>query len=87
MDTAHTTDRPQPGDLVLTWDGQCWNISVHPGPAQLRATDLFAAIEQARPLAEHGKVDLWSTRDGIAFSKELLPASKGRSTVAGSGRS
>jgi hypothetical protein len=86
MDSSTTRDQPRPEDLVLTWDGHFWNISVHSGPAQMRAADLFIAIEQASPLAARAEVDLWSTRDGVTFTRERSVPKRARGAAAGTTR-
>ena len=63
-------DRPRPGDLVLSWDGRLWNISVHPGPAQLQMAVASAAVSHASILAARAGVAAWSTRDGATFTCE-----------------
>lgn len=71
MTTSHAPaghDRPQPGDLVLAWDGRLWNISVHPGPAQLQMAGAPAAVAHACILAARSGVAAWSTRDGVTFT-------------------
>ncbi len=60
---------PQPGDVVIWSDSSGHVVSIHPDRQFIKFGVLAEALSLANRWAEHKRVRVWRTRDGVTFTQ------------------